>query len=184
MVNRARDLSGWLLDALPWPLRRLYLAAQCRSWPPDSARLSGFRRPPERVFEAFRRLHGLEPEPAPQATPADSVVNYAGPDESVECGYPPCTNRLRRSDFAGPQWCSKGHREATEQSVGTVYEFRVSQSMSQDGWYIVKQRVASGSGSWQVVASAFGERRAEVVRAALDTEPAPQATPRKEVCDG
>lgn len=44
---------------------------------------------------------------------AGDRVNYTGPDESVECAYPPCSNRLRRSDFPGPQWCSKAHREAT-----------------------------------------------------------------------
>lgn len=64
MRDRFRDPRGWLLDALPWPLRRLYLAAQTRSWPPDSARLIAFRRPPEHVFEAFRRLHGIEDDQA------------------------------------------------------------------------------------------------------------------------
>lgn len=41
-------------------------------------------------------------------------INYEGPDPSVECAYGPCTNRLRRTEFAdGPQWCSKAHREAS-----------------------------------------------------------------------
>lgn len=40
-------------------------------------------------------------------------VDYDGPDESVECAYPPCSRKLRRSDFPGPQWCSKAHREAS-----------------------------------------------------------------------
>lgn len=40
-------------------------------------------------------------------------INYDGPDPSVECAYPPCKNRLRRSDFGGDQWCTKAHREAT-----------------------------------------------------------------------
>lgn len=48
--------------------------------------------------------------------PADGI-NYEGPDPSVECAYPPCANRLRRSDFPGPQWCSKAHRAATEVEV-------------------------------------------------------------------
>lgn len=41
-------------------------------------------------------------------------IKYDGPDPSVECSYPPCTNRLRQSIFMGNQWCSKAHREATE----------------------------------------------------------------------
>ncbi len=40
-------------------------------------------------------------------------VNYGGHDPSVECAYPPCSNRLRRSDLPGPQWCSKEHRSLT-----------------------------------------------------------------------
>lgn len=51
--------------------------------------------------------------PCDEYRSAASIVNYDGPDESVECAYPPCTNRLRRSDFPGPQWCSKAHREAS-----------------------------------------------------------------------
>lgn len=43
---------------------------------------------------------------------AGEPVDYHGPDESVECGYPPCTNRLRRSSFDEPQFCSKEHRKA------------------------------------------------------------------------
>lgn len=103
---------------------------------------------------------------------ADKVgsVNYMGLDESVECAYAPCTNRLRRSAMGGPQWCSKGHRDTAEQSAGRVYEFKASPSMSLDGWHIVKQRIVSGSGPWQIVASVFGERRAEIVRGALSAE--------------
>lgn len=43
----------------------------------------------------------------------DKPVNYTGPDPVVRCAYQPCTNHLRRSDFPGPQWCSKTHREMT-----------------------------------------------------------------------
>lgn len=41
------------------------------------------------------------------------MVNYDGPDPSVECAFPLCTNRLRCSDEGGDQWCSIEHREAT-----------------------------------------------------------------------
>ena len=61
--DRFRDPLGWLLDALPWPLRRVYLAARAREWPwnvPDDCRIIGFRRPPQHVFDYFRRLHGLD----------------------------------------------------------------------------------------------------------------------------
>jgi hypothetical protein len=50
---------------------------------------------------------------AARAALAGEGVNYAGIEASVECAYPPCTNRLRRSNFEGPQWCSREHREAT-----------------------------------------------------------------------
>lgn len=43
----------------------------------------------------------------------DGQINYDGPDPSVECAHPPCTNRLRESDFGGLQWCSKEHRRLT-----------------------------------------------------------------------
>lgn len=51
--------------------------------------------------------------------PADGI-NYEGPDPSVECAFPPCTNRLRRSDVGGDQWCSKAHRNATVNDGSTV----------------------------------------------------------------
>lgn len=38
-------------------------------------------------------------------------INYLGPDPSVQCAWPPCTNLLRRSGGGGPQWCSEEHRE-------------------------------------------------------------------------
>ena len=55
-------------------------------------------------------------------------------------------------------------------SGARIYEFKVSESMVRDGWHIVKQRIASGSGSWTVVASVFGQKRAEIVRDALSEE--------------
>ena len=55
-----RDPKGWLLDALPWRLRRRYLARGLGETPPDECRLIGLRRPPERVFRAFRRIHGID----------------------------------------------------------------------------------------------------------------------------
>lgn len=61
----------------------------------------------------------------------------------------------------------KGHDEST---AARIYEFKASESMSRDGWYIVKQRIASGSGPWIVVASVNGEKRAGIVRDALSEE--------------
>ncbi len=58
--DRFRDPKGWLLDLLPWKLRRLYFARKFGEMPPDSVRLVGCRRPPEHVFEAFRRIHGID----------------------------------------------------------------------------------------------------------------------------
>ena len=58
--DRFRDPIGWLCASLPWPLRRLVLAVQLRSWPPSSARNIDLRRPPKHVFDYFRRLHGLD----------------------------------------------------------------------------------------------------------------------------
>lgn len=79
----------------------------------------------------------------------------------VDCAYPGCANTLLRSDFDEPQFCSKEHRDGVP-----LVEFKTSESMSRDGWYIVKQK--KGSALWEVVASVFGEARAEVVRAALE----------------
>jgi hypothetical protein len=53
----------------------------------------------------------------PSAPPNAVVVDYAGPDESIECAYPGCTRRLRYAAF-GAQFCSKAHetqlREASK----------------------------------------------------------------------
>ncbi len=54
--DRFRDPVGWLLDKSPWPLRRVYLAVRYRSWPHESARLIGCRRPPKNVFDYFNEL--------------------------------------------------------------------------------------------------------------------------------
>ena len=62
MSDRFRDPRGWLLDSLPWRLRCLYFAWEWGDRPsriPDEVRLIGCRRPPERVFTFFRRLHGI-----------------------------------------------------------------------------------------------------------------------------
>lgn len=56
-ADRFRDPKGWLIDALPWPLRRLWIAARLRCWPPDAARYISFRRPKKSVFEYFEELH-------------------------------------------------------------------------------------------------------------------------------
>lgn len=64
--ERFRDPRGWLLDALPWPVRRLYFACIFRELPwsvPNEVRLVGCRRPPRYVFDYFRKLHGLDEEP-------------------------------------------------------------------------------------------------------------------------
>lgn len=47
------------------------------------------------------------------------AINYDGPDESVECAYPGCTNRLRRSVFNEPQFCSRDHRDLAVPATGT-----------------------------------------------------------------
>lgn len=52
--------------------------------------------------------------------PAYVGLNYAGPDPSVECAYAPCSNRLRRPEDGGEQWCSKAHREATHNASKAV----------------------------------------------------------------
>lgn len=48
-----------------------------------------------------------------------SPMNYDGPDPSVECAHEGCTNRLRESEYPGPQFCSREHREQYEQNDGT-----------------------------------------------------------------
>ena len=83
--------------------------------------------------------------------------------EVVTCSYPGCTKQLRRSDFGGRQFCSPRHRDGVP-----LYEFKTAESLSRAGWHIIKWR--TGSGSWEVVASVFGARRAEIVRDALSAE--------------
>ena len=51
-----------------------------------------------------------------------------------------------------------------------LYDFKTAPSLIQQGWWLVKSRIANGSGSWRVVASVEGERRAEIVRDALAEE--------------
>lgn len=53
-------------------------------------------------------------------------INYGGPDASVECAWPPCSNRLRRSDAGGPQWCSKRHRLLTNRPTPPAEPVRAS----------------------------------------------------------
>jgi hypothetical protein len=63
MRDRFRDPLGWLLDALPWPARRVYLAVRLRELPwnvPDDCRIIGCRRPSSAAVAYFRRLHGLD----------------------------------------------------------------------------------------------------------------------------
>jgi hypothetical protein len=47
-------------------------------------------------------------------TTEDGQVNYVGPDPIVQCSFPPCGNTLRRSDFGGPQFCCREHRDGRE----------------------------------------------------------------------
>lgn len=54
-----RDPWGWLLDSIPWPLRRVVLARRMHLKPseiPHSARYIGMRRPPLAAFELGRKL--------------------------------------------------------------------------------------------------------------------------------
>ena len=48
----------------PRSYKRLHLALSCREWPwripREVVELVGMRRPPEHVFDFFRRLHGLD----------------------------------------------------------------------------------------------------------------------------
>lgn len=48
---------------------------------------------------------------------ADSMVNYRGPDTTVECALAGCTNRLRKSAADVPQYCSKSHRGLSGQTL-------------------------------------------------------------------
>lgn len=82
---------------------------------------------------------------------------------SVACAYPGCTAMLRRAAIDVPQFCSKNHRDGEP-----LYEVKFTESFSRAGWHIVKQR--TGSGSWEVVASVFGVKRAEIVRDAFSAE--------------
>lgn len=65
--DRFRDPKGWLLDKLPWPLRRLYLSVQYREWVPNGARYIGLRRPPWEAFEIGRQLARESNDPTVRA---------------------------------------------------------------------------------------------------------------------
>ncbi len=63
--DRFRDPIRWLVDTLPWPLRRCWLAWHMHEWPwrvPNTCRVIGFRRPPQRVFDYFNDLERRETE--------------------------------------------------------------------------------------------------------------------------
>lgn len=61
-LDRFRDPWHWLIDSLPWFLRRFYLSVQYREWVPNGARYIGTRRPPWEAFDMGRKLHGLHGE--------------------------------------------------------------------------------------------------------------------------
>lgn len=63
----------------------------------------------------------LRTDPPPWGRGFDDCENYTGPEESVECAYPPCDHRLLRSEFEGPQWCSKECRELTEKKPDPAF---------------------------------------------------------------
>jgi hypothetical protein len=56
-LDRFRDPLHWMIDRLPWFLRRFYIAAQYREWPPNGARFIVTRRPPWEAFDFGRKLH-------------------------------------------------------------------------------------------------------------------------------
>ena len=68
--ERFRDPKGWLLDSLPWFLRRLYLSVQFREWVPNGARYIGLRRPPKEAFEWGRELARRSSDPDVRAAVA------------------------------------------------------------------------------------------------------------------
>lgn len=68
--ERFRDPKGWLLDKLPWPIRRLYMSWQFREWVPDGARYIGHRRPPREAFEWGRKLARESSDPEARAAVA------------------------------------------------------------------------------------------------------------------
>lgn len=49
--------------------------------------------------------------------PPPGAVNYTGPDESVECAYPCCVNRLRKADGDDLQFCSSEHRDGAARAL-------------------------------------------------------------------
>lgn len=48
-----------------------------------------------------------------------------------------------------------------------THDFGAIESTSRYGWWIIKQRVSGSLGPWEVVATAFGERRKEIALDAL-----------------
>lgn len=56
-LDRFRDPKGWLLDSLPWPLRRLVMSWRMKEWVPNGARYVGMRRPPWEAFDWGRKLY-------------------------------------------------------------------------------------------------------------------------------
>lgn len=61
------------------------------------------------------------------------------------------------------------HWKRDADALGIDTEFKVSESISREGWFVVKEK--KGSSLWEVVASVFGRKRAEIVREALTKEP-------------
>jgi len=55
-LDRFRDPWHWLIDSLPWFLRRLYLSARYREWVPNGARYILTRRPPWEAFDFGRKM--------------------------------------------------------------------------------------------------------------------------------
>lgn len=66
--DRFRDPKGWLLEKLPWPVRRLYLSWQYREWVPNGARYIGLRRPPWEAFAIGRQLARESKDPTVRAS--------------------------------------------------------------------------------------------------------------------
>jgi hypothetical protein len=63
MRDYFRDPLGWLMDALPWPLRKLIAACRLRLMPwrvPNSLRIFAWRRADAQTVAALRRLEGLD----------------------------------------------------------------------------------------------------------------------------
>lgn len=65
--DRFRDPKGYLLDKLPWPLRRLVISWRMREWVPNGTRYIGLRRPPWEAFEWGRQLARESSDPTVRA---------------------------------------------------------------------------------------------------------------------